>query len=357
MSNDNIHKLLDKLLNNSFNNLSKEEYSYLLKLFEEDNNPIICEWLKAKWEESANSYQLETEDLDFVLGRIKLQINKDLVVRNNKKTRGFGSRFVVVFQRVAAVLFVPIAIFAAYTIFNGKIFSNFDSNQQYISSTTAFTKTTSQEYYSPAGTRSKIILKDSTTIWLNSNSRLYVTNDYGRTQYRRVKLVGQAYFDVKKNPHMPFIVDLIKNMSIKVTGTVFTVGAYEDSKSIETVLISGTVYFNRGNDVVKMKPSQKVTVNREDNKLTVKTVEDDSYKSWKDGILIFKETAMPDVIATLEKWFNVSIQVQDKEIMSYKFTAKLDNCSLAQVLEYMSYSSPLQYSIKEKNVSIKLKRE
>jgi ferric-dicitrate binding protein FerR (iron transport regulator) len=358
MSNDKTRKLLEKLLSNQFDTLSEREYSYLLKLFEEDSNPIINEWLKSKWEESATAANLASEELDIVLAKIKSQMGKDTIIRTVGGRR-FTSRFATVFQRVAAILFIPMAIFAAYMLFSGRLHINSDlarlSNRAVTIQPGIFSKTTSQEYYSPAGTRSKIILKDSTTIWLNSSSRLLVANDYG-TQYRRVKLVGQAYFDVTKNSRSPFIVDLAKNMSIKVTGTTFTIGAYEDSKSIETVLISGTVYVNHGDETVKMVPSQKVAVNRGDDQLSITTVADESYKLWKDGILIFKETPMPEVISTLEKWFNVRIHVQASSIMAYRFTARLDNCSLSQVMEYMSYSSPLQYTIKERDVTINQKK-
>lgn len=352
MKNDTTYIRLEKLLSERIPSLTKDEYRELLLLLEE-NNPVVDEWLRLKWEKAAVA-PYQGEELDLVLGRIRKEIAKEQDAQLHSTWT--ISRFVAVAQKAAAVLFLPLAILAGYLLYtNSQSEDTQDVAANQVISAEPLTTTTSQEYYSPAGTRSKITLKDRTTIWLNSSSRLLVSNDYGST-VRRVKLVGQAYFDVTKNPQKPFIVDLAKNMSLKVTGTTFSVRAYEDRRTIETVLISGTVFVNHGDEVVKMVPSQKVALDRDDDHLSVSTVADDSYKLWKDGVLVFKETPMSEVVATLEKWYNVKFHIQNSDILTYKFTARLDNCSLAQVLEYMGYSSPISCSVKERNVTVTLKK-
>lgn len=342
--------ILEKLKNNKMDTLTEKEYGYLFSLFEDEDSTVIKEWLLSKWNQENANTGIDSDELDAVLQRIKIQINSEKVIGKDRNPNNRFEYYIHIFQRIAAVLFIPVAIFIAYMLVSGRVNLRNDDNMV----VSILSTKSSQEYYSPAGTRSKVVLKDSTVVWLNSSSRLQVFDGYGGRE-RRVKLAGQAYFDVKKNPQSPFIVDLPHSNSIKVTGTIFTVGAYGDSRSIETVLISGSVLVNNGKEVVKMAPSQKVSINLANNNLSVSSVSDESYKSWKDGVLIFKEAPMAEVIATLEKWFNVSIEVQNSEVMSYKLTARLDNCSLTQVLDYMSLSSPITYNIKEQNVTLNIR--
>lgn len=351
---DDDFSILDKLVNGGVESLTKKEYAYLLSLLEDEGNVLVKEWMKSKWDNASADLEVNSADLEVVLQKLRSQIADDPKFILEKKNRKIFTRFIRVAQRVAAVLFIPIAIFTAYIFITGKAQLLPQEDKEVLVAQVIPPVASSQEYYSPAGTRSKVVLGDSTTIWLNSKSRLQVFEGYGQ-KFRHVKLVGEAYFDVKKNKALPFTVDLPGGKSIKVTGTIFTVGAYEDSKSIETVLIRGTVYVNSGDHVVKMEPSQKVSVNMADDNFRITSISDEKYKLWKDGILIFNETPMPEVITTLERWFNVKINVRNGEIMGYKFTAKLDNCSLSQVMDYMCYSSPVAYNVKEQNVTLKLR--
>ena len=66
------------------------------------------------------------------------------------------------------------------------------------------------------GSRSRSVLPDGTTVWLNAGSKLYYENDFtGAT--REVRLEGEAFFDVVKKPDQPFIVHT-SGIDIKVIG-------------------------------------------------------------------------------------------------------------------------------------------
>lgn len=70
----------------------------------------------------------------------------------------------------------------------------------------------------------QIAFQDGTRVYLYPGSRLCYPDKFGLTE-RRVTLDGEAYFEVSKNSHRPFIVDLDK-ASIRVTGTSFHLQAY-----------------------------------------------------------------------------------------------------------------------------------
>ncbi|MBA4168089.1 MAG: FecR domain-containing protein, partial [Chitinophagaceae bacterium] len=117
------------------------------------------------------------------------------------------------------------------------------------------------EITAPLGGISKIQLSDGTRIWLNAGSRLAYSNDFGKDS-RRVKLYGEAFFDVKADPEHPFFVTT-STINIRVLGTRFNVRSYPLDKSTQTTLVHGRIeltVLKNPDKIIIMKPSQTVTL-------------------------------------------------------------------------------------------------
>lgn len=71
----------------------------------------------------------------------------------------------------------------------------------------------------PAGQRAQITLADSTKVWLNAQSTLTYSHDFGRNE-RNVELDGGAYFEVAKNREIPFYVNTETNQ-VRISGNTF----------------------------------------------------------------------------------------------------------------------------------------
>lgn len=78
------------------------------------------------------------------------------------------------------------------------------------------------------GNNTRILLPDSSVVWLNSNSTLEYPTAFGNTS-RDVVLKGEAFFDVRKGSK-PFIVKT-DNISVQVKGTKFNVQAYKKDQT------------------------------------------------------------------------------------------------------------------------------
>ena len=96
-----------------------------------------------------------------------------------------------------------------------------------------------QDIHVAKGERMQIAFQDGTRVYLYPGSRLCYPDKFGLTE-RRVTLDGEAYFEVSKNSHRPFIVDLDK-ASIRVTGTSFHLQAYACEPDITVELDEGQV--------------------------------------------------------------------------------------------------------------------
>ncbi|SMG21383.1 FecR family protein [Arenibacter troitsensis] len=207
-----------------------------------------------------------------------------------------------------------------------------------------------QEVRASYGTRTKLILADGTNVWLNSGSTLKFPIDFDNVEERAVELNGEGYFDVTKNESKPFIVNT-SGLDVKVYGTSFNVSAYEEYDSMEVALVEGKVSLVQGvkgdrkeymvlnpNDVVECNISEKRLSRISDSKMN-------KYTSWKDGQMIFYGDPIAKVVSRLEKWYNVDIEIRDKALENYRFTATFNDESLEQVLKLLSLSSPMEYNI------------
>lgn len=351
---DELLYLLD-MAADGMSGLSERERLRLLVMMEEDaldGSPVYNRWFERRRGEAALSSDAEEADPADMERIIR---NTMLHIRREKSRMKLRRTFISV-AKIAALF-----VFAAFSIITYeyiKQLSSRDENEILMDRMaearrimqSGLAENTVQEYFSPRGSRSRIVLKDSSVVWLNSDSRLLVNSDFGDS-IRLTSLEGHALFDVRKNEAVPFHVIVGNRMNIRVTGTQFSVNAYKDAEYIETVLVDGSIDVESKGRVVKMSPSDKLLIDNVSDRMTLsRVVKEEKYVVWKDGILIFEETPMDEVISSLEKWFNVTIHIDNPEVLAYRITAKLDNLSLEQVMNNLSYVSNLKYKIDKREV-------
>lgn len=205
-----------------------------------------------------------------------------------------------------------------------------------------------QEIKAAYGTQTKLTLADGTAVWLNSGSSLRFPLSFENSATRQVELKGEGYFEVTKDTERPFIVDAC-SLQVKVLGTSFNVNAYENEKQVEVALISGKVELQKKVNgaavpVMTLDPSEVAAYDAAHNRvLHKKEKEIGRYAAWKEGKIVFFDDPVEKVVARLENWYNVDIEIADSSLMAYHFTATFSQESLDQVLKYLSISTPLKY--------------
>ncbi|MFB9054030.1 FecR family protein [Formosa undariae] len=210
----------------------------------------------------------------------------------------------------------------------------------------------------PYGKRSKIMLSDGTTVWLNSGSKLVYPVAFNSDR-REVYLEGEAIFDVSHDKNHPFIV-LSSDQEIEVLGTVFGVTNYTDERAIKTVLKSGSVQISYHNDPshlytdkIKITPGTKATYNKSTKSIVSEKVNVDNYFSWREGVLVFQNNDLEYVINRISKFYNMDVEIQNKELLKERFSGSLDlNESIHKVIENIALSTNLNYIIKDDKVII-----
>lgn len=197
----------------------------------------------------------------------------------------------------------------------------------------------------PAGGEHNLALEDGTTVMVNSESTLLFPTHFTGGK-RVVRLEGEAFFQVKSNPDEPFIVQL-NGISIDVTGTSFNVHAYPDEDEINVALVNGHVNIlnSAGTSIVSMEPGELFTYQKEDGLFENKKVDLEPLISWKDDIFVFRDEEIGDIIQTLSRWYNVSIQLDDN-IRNTRYTGILSRKqSLIETLDALRMTGELDFHI------------
>lgn len=172
----------------------------------------------------------------------------------------------------------------------------------------------------PPGQRINLILSDNTNLWLNANTTFRYPTEFAKDN-RTVFLDGEAYFEVTENEKKPFIVKTGQG-DIHVTGTTFNVEAYSKFNSFETSLFEGGVDIcNNESKLVSLLPNQKSIL--VDNKLLVSKITDCDQYLWRDGLIAFKSKELEEILLTLEKYFDVDIQILTDKLPQHTYTGKL----------------------------------
>lgn len=237
------------------------------------------------------------------------------------------------FSKIAAILIIPLIIITLWSLFFNP---HTQVNRNY----------SIQKVFNPSGIRSNVVLPDGSKVCLNAESSLEYRIPFS-SDCRKITLNGEAFFDVKKDPRHPFIVQS-GDVKVTVLGTRFNFKAYQDENNIEVVLERGKIQLNtlwqKHNDEIIMKPGDWAVVDKNRLQASLSKGNIEKLTAWRTGKLIFDNSSMTEVVRTLERWYGVDIKIMDNSIMQYRITTTFENEPLKDVLELLCLSSPIKYT-------------
>lgn len=171
----------------------------------------------------------------------------------------------------------------------------------------------------PAGQRINLILSDNTNLWLNANTEFRYPTEFSKKN-RTVYLDGEAYFEVSKDENKPFIVKTSMG-DVHVTGTSFNVEAYSKFDNFVTSLFEGGVdIYIKDNKSVTLFPNELGIL--ENNHFLIKNITDNDHYLWKDGLISFRNKGIEEILISLEKYFDIEIQINTSNLPQHTYTGK-----------------------------------
>lgn len=202
----------------------------------------------------------------------------------------------------------------------------------------------------PRGGEFSLTLSDGTKVWLNADSRLEYPVRFADS-IREVTVSGEAYFEVQRDT-VPFIVRTDKG-NINVLGTSFNVNNYPGNQKAVTTLVNGKIaYTLPGGKEIILYPNQQLCINR--NGYTTLQIVDTRYAiSWKDGMFLFQEMRLEDIMHQLERWYDIQAFYTNEEAKDLHFSGDLSRFkNIDTFIEMFEESSEINIKVQGKNLII-----
>ena len=194
----------------------------------------------------------------------------------------------------------------------------------------------------PRGGQYQLSLPDGSKVWLNSESSITYPVVFA-AQERKVKITGEAYFEVAKDKTKPFRVET-NDMQVEVLGTHFNVKAYADEGPTKTSLLEGSVKI----DKQILKPGQAFTNGR------IVPTDVDQDVAWKNGIFNFNNQNLSQVMKELARWYDLEIAYPDG-IPQKEYGGEIGrNLKLNQVLKGLG-NSGVHFELNGRRVTVTIK--
>lgn len=233
------------------------------------------------------------------------------------------------------------------------------------------TRNGAYDIYIGKGEKKRIILPDSTVVWLNSDTRLSYRPASPETKFMRmVTLSGEAFFDVHHDKAHPFVINTGK-YDVKVLGTAFNIKAYPKDETSETSLIRGKIelsFHEAPGTKVQLRPRQKMELKtggeyqlaRKRGSYNIQLIEPMASESkkiipetaWVNNQLTFNNDNFESCARKLERWFNIRINITNDKLKQRHFTGVFEDENISEVLDAMKLISPFTYRIINNEVII-----
>lgn len=199
----------------------------------------------------------------------------------------------------------------------------------------------------PYGGTYILCLQDSTRVYLNSGSCLEFPSRFASDE-RRVKISGEAFFEVKHHTEWPFVVSLPEGQ-IQVWGTSFNVKAYPEEEMIFTTLVEGKVSFHReAGKEMYLQPGEQLGYHKSGGQMALRRVDTRLYTAWKDGLFWFQDMPLEEILKMVGRWFDMEIVYLNPEIKNMRFSGKMKMySSVEDILRKFEKSNEIAFQRKD----------
>lgn len=248
--------------------------------------------------------------------KFKQAIKEESVV--NTQTKVISINPFYRFARIAAALVLLVAAVFVFNNFNEESFNTHLQTANVIESST---------------------LNDGTEIWLDKNSSLLVSEDFGKDS-RNVKLEGKGYFNVKRDEAKPFIVQMGNN-KLEVLGTSFNIDNSTEDVVVEVE--SGIVKINTKNAQETLKVGDVAVMNYAKDEIVVSKINDQKF-DWYQSPMNINSVSISEAMDQIGTHYGVNISLSANVDRSCRLTSPLmQNVSIDEVFDVLQETYNLKY--------------
>lgn len=243
-----------------------------------------------------------------------------------------------------------IGIAASLLIFFISSYFSYQQGQNKIQSTFADIVVTT-----PNGSSSQVNLPDGSVVILNAGSKITYSQGYGVTD-RTVRLLGEGYFEVKKDSTKPFTVTS-DNVIVRVLGTKFNFRDYPKDSTAFVALDEGKVNMTSvvSKQQITLKPAQHVILDKYSGNMQLRESNSLANKGkWNEGVLAFNGESLKEITAILTRSYGVTFSFKNanKGTLHFYGIFYKNSQSIKDIMDALTATGNIKYQIKGKYITI-----
>lgn len=197
-----------------------------------------------------------------------------------------------------------------------------------------------------------LTLPDKSRVWMNAASSLTYSATLKKNGKRSVKLEGEAYFEIAKDPSHPFVVET-KTQQVQVLGTHFNINSYADEAVAKTTLLEGSVQVDliKGGRTVLLKPGQQSLLSN--GQIQIQDVDTDGSVAWKNGYFQFDGKNLETALLEVSRWYNIEIEYKDNSLRKQALAGSISKYeNVNNILKTMELTGALKFSVTGRKIVV-----
>lgn len=158
----------------------------------------------------------------------------------------------------------------------------------------------------PRSGQYQVRLPDGSKVWLNSESQIEFPSAF-ITDERKVKVKGEAYFEIAKDPAKPFRVE-VEDSEIEALGTAFNINTHIYKGKVKTILTEGKIRVSSQGASRSILPGYEVVSGQ--GGVEVAEADLEEAVAWKEGYFYFNSKRLSEVLDDIARWYDVEIDIR-----------------------------------------------
>jgi transmembrane sensor len=208
---------------------------------------------------------------------------------------------------------------------------------------------TSLQYHTAYGETKTILLPDSSTVILNSNSTLKIPRTWNKQSARTVWLEGEAFFSViHMTADQPFRVYTTDDVAVEVLGTTFNV--YHRTEETKVVLNTGQIRLHLPEESaaknITMKPGEFIEYKQKT--FSKRVVNPAIYSAWTEKKLILDRTSLREMVEMLRDNYGIEIAVDSDSLLNQTVSGTMPIADVETLVSQIAQTFQLKI-MKRKN--------
>jgi transmembrane sensor len=170
---------------------------------------------------------------------------------------------------------------------------------------------------------------------------------------RKVKLKGEAFFEIAEKKEAPFILE-VAGVIIEDIGTSFNVRAYPGQQLVEVYVETGEVsFYTLDNPGLRIQAGETGVYDKLSKTFSKPNEGDENILAYKTGIFVFRDATLRTVIETLNEAYEVKLKLENPQVENCRITVTFKNESMDVISEVIAETLKLSIEKSENEILLK----